>query len=296
MLQSREVWKAAAEKRLPPEERIVERNRAITAHYAGLYLANRDRFKWAGMAAFASNQVGIALAVAELLLSPTRLLEGQDRKDDAALPNLTDILGEATTALLSLPISLYDSAMRPLLLNDLETLRRGNNAIYEDIAWAHDAYSRGGLDELAASLESCERECIFEGFRMIDAGVSKLGAGKEQEGREAIREGNRLLLRQEQKNTLKPIFDAISQQGQLLVSFGSELHFGQAAPPGAVARASFADHFGYLALLTGWKSVTRFEDRWQWIEENVLPAWYRVDDAFPDWPGGESRFRELAGK
>src|SRR5580765_2317043 len=58
-------WRAAAEAELCPSGDPVERNAAITARYARWYLSTPTLFKWAGMAAFASHQVGIAIRLDE---------------------------------------------------------------------------------------------------------------------------------------------------------------------------------------------------------------------------------------
>jgi hypothetical protein len=119
---------------------------------------------------------------------------------------------------------------------------------------------------------------LLKGFRMIDEGSSLLEKGaNEEEARRKIREGNVLLLRHEQINTLQPVFDAISSQGRIVVSFGSELDFSGALHN---TKASFSTYSGYFETLAGMKSVTDAGCRWQWIEHDVLPAWERVDSTF----------------
>ena len=136
---------------------------------------------------------------------------------------------------------------------------------------------------------------MLSGFRLINEGADLQKSGKDiTKAGALIREGNIMLLRHEQVNTLGPVFDAISPQGHIVVSFGSELNFGEAAPPGCSSRASFADHFGYLETLSGSRDVTDAEHRWQWIEENVLPAWHAVDEGLGTWEGAAKRFRAMA--
>ncbi len=298
MHRSRDEWKDAAEAHLPSRENITERNRAITSHYARLYLDHPESFKWAGMAAFASSQVGIALGFIDVLGAPGRMIEQRETGNvQGFFEGAGDAAGGVARMLLSLPVSLYDAATRTILLNDLEEIRKGNNAIYNDIAWAHNAYLEGGLDELDENTTDIEKELLLSGFSLIDEGRKRLEKGDDDDsGKRLIREGNVMLLRHEQINTLGPVFEAISMQGRILVSFGSELNFGEAAPPGSASRASFADHAGYLETLIGIRSVTNPEHRWQWIEENVLPAWYAVDAGFSTWNGTERCFRRMAGK
>ncbi|MCG8342485.1 MAG: hypothetical protein MI684_06570 [Chlorobiales bacterium] len=296
MLRSKEEWKADAESRLPSCEEIIPRNRAITSYYARLYLDHHDIFKWAGMAAFASSQVGVALTFVEIMLTPGRMMEdGGYQKAGDLFEGVGNFVAGAARTLFSLPFSVYDFASRNILLNDLEEIRKGNNAIYNDIAWAHRAYLEGGLAEIEKNISESERAFLFAGFRMIDEGRALMRSGNDFEKAKAlIRDGNIKLLRHEQINTLGPIFGAISLPGRIVVSFGSELNFGEAAPAGCAPRSSFADHFGYLETLTGNRSVIDPEHRWQWIEESVLPAWYAVDEGFLTWKGTARRFKSMA--
>ena len=296
MIHSREEWKAVAESRLPPREDVVQRNRAITAHYARLYLDHHDIFKWAGMAAFASNQVGVALAFVEMMQTPGRMMENDGSEEQGDIfQGIGTLFAGAARTLFSLPFSVFDFAAKNILLNDLEEIRAGNNGIYNDIAWAHMAYLEGGLDEIEVNIAGNERELLLSGFRLIDEGAALRKSGENTAEAEAlIRDGNIRLLKHEQINTLGPVFDAISPQGHIVVSFGSELNFGEAASPGHCSRASFADHFGYLETLSGSRDVTNAEHRWQWIEENVLPAWHAVDEGFGSWEGAAKRFRSMA--
>ena len=268
MIHSKDEWKSIAESLLPPCDEVVERNRAITAHYAHLYLEHHELFKWAGMAAFASSQVGVALAFAELMQTPGKMMEMErHEKPGDMLQGIGDFLAGATRSVFSLPFMLYDVAAKNILLNDLEEIRKGNNAIYKDIAWAHMAYTEGGLAEIEGNISDNEKEYLLSGFRQIDEGAALMKTGKDhQQASSLIREGNIRLLRHEQVNTLGPVFKAISPQGHVVVSFGSELNFGEAASPGHRSRASFADHFGYLELLSGSRDVTDTLNRWQWIE------------------------------
>lgn len=296
MIHSREEWKAVAESRLPPREEVVQRNRAITAHYARLYLDHHDIFKWAGMAAFASSQVGVALAFVEMMQAPGRIMGSDGREEQGdILQGIGTFFADSARTLFSLPFSVFDFAAKNILLNDLEEIRAGNNSIYNDIAWAHMAYLEGGLDEIEGNIAGNERELLLSGFRLIDEGAALRKSGKNTAEAEAlVRDGNIRLLRHEQVNTLGPVFDTISPQGHIVVSFGSELNFGEAAPPGHCSRASFADHFGYIETLSGSRDVTNAEHRWQWIEENVLPAWYAVDEGFGNWEGTARCFRSMA--
>ncbi|NEX11832.1 MAG: hypothetical protein C1942_03910 [Prosthecochloris sp.] len=297
MIRSKEAWKQLLEEKLPARERIVDRNRAITAHYAQLYLQCPELFKWSGMAAFASSQVGVALAFVELLETPSAMMK--IRREDVPRQDMISLLGGMAgfifRSVFSLPVSVFDSALRTLLLDDLNEIRIGNNNIYQDIAWAHAAYMEGGLSEIAANADEQEKELMLQGFSLIDRGAALLKAGDDAVlARSMIRDGNICLLRHEQLKTLYPVFNAISIPGRVVVSFGSELDFQGAAPPGVAERASFAEYSGYLETLTGARRVTDQDDRWNWIENNVLPVWNAIDSTYATSPHLERKLREMA--
>ena len=105
-------WKALADGLLTDQPCAFHRNLEISSRYAWLYKFLPGSFKWAGMAAFASHHVRIALF-------PFRL--DTDR-----------------TGYVDIPHSLR--RQRALLLSDVNTIRETNNAIFDDIFWVHLAY------------------------------------------------------------------------------------------------------------------------------------------------------------
>jgi len=297
MIRPKEEWKKQLEEKLPPKSDLVQRNRAITAHYASWYLENQHLFKWAGMAAFASNQVGVALAFSELLYAPDGMVAQKPKEEEGFFANLTWLYSAAFDAIFSIPVALHDFATRQLLLNDLDEIKNGNDEIFADIAWAHAAYLEGGINEIEANVAEREREYMLAGFKMIDEGAVLLKQNKDVEkAHQLIREGNVKLLRHEQLNTLQPIFDRISPLGKVVVSLGSALDFDGALAKGEQCMASFSEHFGYAATVTGAKSVTNPDDRWQWIEENVLPIWKKVDEGYAENSGLKARLTAMAAK
>lgn len=283
MSRLKEEWIDRLESGLPPKERIVDRNTAITAQYAAWYLQNPKLFKWAGMAAFASRQVGIALVFSEMMHAPDPVILQEERPNEGFSFDPGKLFRSALNSLFSVPSFMHSVAAQQLFLTDLDEIRRGNNTIFADIAWAHAAYQESGLGEIEKNCGGEEDEYLLKGFRMIDEGARILEkAGNEEEARRVIWDGNVLLLRHEQLNTLQPIFDAISQQGRIVVSFGSELDFSGAVEN---VKASFSSFSGYFETLTGIKSVTDREQRWQWIENDVLPSWGRVDATYAEGSG-----------
>jgi len=247
-------WRSVVESGLPPEERWSERNRAITERYARWYLDHPRMFKWAGMAAFASRQVGLAVLAAELLDVPGR------RGDANPLAGM------------------HRMAASLFMREDLDVIRSGNNAIFRDIAWAHAAYLAGGLEEVAGHVAGEEGRELLEGFSLIDRGVLLYASGTaDEEAEKLIWEGNIMLLRHEQTAVLQPVFDRLSPGGRILASLGSELDFSGTVFSDSRCVASFTTHCGYLETLSGMKSVADPEVRWDWVASRVIPSWMEAD-------------------
>lgn len=280
---TQDEWHAKLEQWLPNQSVYVARNRAITSFYARWYLQEPWLFKWAGMAAFASDQVGVAIALAEMLLAPHGVAI-----DDAAQARAKNVLdfglavyGQAINLAMYIPITLHDAATRQLLLKDLELVKQGNDAIFNDIGWAHLAYATCGLREIEANVQENQKDYFLNGFRMIDEGAQRLSKDEDPRiGMDLISQGNILLLRHEQLNILPTYFDQMSDQGKIIASIGAWLDFeGSAALRG---QPWFSGHYGTMAIMTGRKSVTNPSDRWEWIEQDVLPKWSKVNATYSE--------------
>ncbi len=278
---TRSEWQQILEQKLPPKNHYTDRNRAITAYYAQCYLQQPDVFKWAGMAAFASNQVGVALQVAELLMAPHALVAVPDRENDDDLLAIGLRLYQLGLGLaFTVPVALHAATTRPLLLNDLDLLKQGNDQIFDDIAWAHLAYMQAGIGAIEANVSEIEHPYLLQGFRQIDAGVKKLADPEQREaGKALIRKGNITLLRQEQELTLASCMGSLSRIGKLIVSLGGAMDF-QEANRNTAGGSWFTRYFGILPVLSGQVSLARFEDRWKWLEDEALPLWDQIDTAY----------------
>ncbi len=270
----KDEWRAALENKLPPESDIVVRNIAITAQYASWYLEKPHLFKWAGMAAFASRQVGFALVLFDLMHAPSLKQLSNERHPSGFQALMESLLG-SPVYFVSL---MHTFAAERMFMADFDAVRKGNNSIYSDIAWAHAAYLHEGIAGVEGNCGESDEEYMLRGFRSIDEGAKLLAVDSGSAvARELIREGNILLLRHEQINTLQPVFDAVSPAGKVMVSFGSELDFSCGNPEFLSRKASFAGFAGYFETLTGMRSITSTSDRWEWIQQEVLPAWEQTD-------------------
>ncbi|MBN1528903.1 MAG: hypothetical protein JW895_07575 [Thermoleophilaceae bacterium] len=256
-------WKSLADGLLTDQSCAFHRNIEISSRYAWIYKLLPDCLKWAGMAAFASHHVRLALF-------PFRL--DTDR-----------------TGYVDIPHSLR--RQRALLLEDVNTIRETNNAIFDDIFWVHLAYgtAEDGIGRLRALLGAEPHyAAVLAGFEAIDRGhrvVEDATASSEarRKAEDLIWEGNVQLLEHEQRALVQPNLDRLSCAFARLFSIGSALTF---EVRGVRQEALYFTSFYLYSLTRGipqalreqaWPRITRFEDRWRWIETSIVPRFRRFD-------------------
>lgn len=260
-IEIRQHWQEEAAKGLPAPGLVLDRNQAITTRYANLYLKYQPLFKWAGLAVFGSHKVGEALLPYEL-----DFVNGgghwKDPKDGLPLP--------------------------PELANELELLRNTNNNVYEDIAWAHLAYSspQGGLSLVEAGLEDLpSHQRMRDGFRKIEEGQRLLEGGPKlrQEATYLIWQGNDLLLAHEQIAIVQPAlarmgpaFDFVLSQATTLAF---EPHRFDIFTRYRAYFALFMYTHGLPILLRTWSPprIQRLDQRWFWITKSPVRLWQALD-------------------
>ncbi len=198
-------WKAVAGSLLTEVSCAFHRNLEISTQYAWIYKRAPACMKWAGMAAIASHHVRRALF-------PLRL--DSDR-----------------TGYVDIPRSL--GRHKSLLIRDVNTIRETNNAIFDDIFWAHLAYlsADDGLDRLRDLLrDEVHYAPVLSGFESIDRGRRVLEdatstADSRLMAEQLIWNGNVQLLEHEQRALVQPQFDHLSCAFARLVSMGSTTTF-----------------------------------------------------------------------
>ena len=256
-------WKALADGYLTTRCCAFHRNMEISSRYAWIYELLPGCFKWAAMAAIASHHVRFALYPLRLDTDPTA---------HAVIPN-----------------SLV--RRRATLIDDLNTIRSTNTAIFDDIFWVHLAYlsTDDGIDRLRTLLRS-ERhyapvlagfETIHQGRRLLQDRTASEGARNMAE--DLIWEGNVQLLEHEQRALVQPNFDHLSGTFARLISIGSATTF---EVHGVRQDAAYFTSF-YLSSLRrvvrhgrwgkSWPRITRFEDRWRWLSTSIVPRFRRFD-------------------
>ena len=255
-------WKALADRLLTDQSCAFHHNVEISARYAWIYRHLPTCFKWAGMAAIASHHVRRALF-------PLRL--HTDR-----------------TGYVDIPRSL---SHRRLLLEDVNTIRATNNAIFDDIFWVHLAYltADDGIGRLRDLLGTEHHyAAILAGFEAIDRARQVLedrtaSAEARRAAEELIWDGNIVLLEHEQRALVQPNFDRLSCAFARLVSLGAATTF---EVRGVRKEVAYFTSFYLYSLTRGlpdalrarsWPRITRFDDRWGWIVTSVVPRFRRFD-------------------
>ncbi len=220
-------------------------------------------FKWAGMAAIASHHVRLALF-------PLRL--DTDRSGYVNIPHSM-------------------SRRKWLLMDDVNTIRATNNAIFNDIFWVHLAYlsAEDGIASLRSLLRTDDDLApLLSGFEAIDEGrrvVEDQAASPEARRRadDLIWKGNVQLLEHEQRALVQPNFDRLSCAFARLVSIGSATRF---EVHGVRKEVGYFTSFYLYSLTLGaphvvrsraWPRITLLDDRWRWLVTSVVPRFRRYD-------------------
>ncbi|WP_434678227.1 hypothetical protein J3P77_19440 [Pseudomonas sp. R1-18] len=211
----------------------IERNRAINAAYARLWLEDQ-RFEWAGLAAFASKQVGCGLlhaaqsieaieaeSAAWEKLRESRSENGLFTSDK--MQEQEQLLNEARQADARNPLPLLDKSFNPeqpsltqeRFMYVYEMMALGNTTLFLDIYPLHAFFAKRGFKELETCLR--KRRGIYGHPRfpvlwLVDQQTLKFGSGTDNVlagfkaiDEEDIRASVESLAVHEQINILQPV-------------------------------------------------------------------------------------------
>jgi hypothetical protein len=225
----------------PPTHEPLARNQAITAFYAGVYLDAPGLFPWAGMAAFASSQVGELLARA---FPPREGGRGLARRAERALT-------------------------RRLAGDLVELVRETNDAVFHDVAWALTAFTArdGGLEVALEGLAGLTTHGL-----LARALVQLDEAQREPAGprREALVWGAaRDMLEHEQRVSVDPRFVRFSPGARALLTLVARGSFPVEAGSTTRGRSFLAYHLARGRLAP---DLASFDERWMWMQAEVLPC------------------------
>ncbi len=130
----------------------IQRNALINAAYAKMYKSDPDTFKWAGMAAMASNKAGTGMMETQMLSAGAVDPDGKALEGAVGAPD-----GDKVRALLA----------------------AGNAGIFNDMYWQHLAFQNGGMDEMQKAFkEGSITQEQLDGWQKIAAGKEALDKAK----------------------------------------------------------------------------------------------------------------------
>lgn len=250
-------WKRLSDGLLSDQCCAFHRNAGISTRYAWMHAIQPACFKWAAMAAIASHHVRLALY-------PLRF--SADRNGYVDIQRDTVRRGR-------------------LLLDDANTIRETNNAIYDDIFWAHLAYATGedGIGRLRRLLHADRHYApLLSGFESLDRARRALDNSTASEAAkraatDLVWAGNLQLLEHEQRAVVQPHFDRLSCASARLISIGSATTF---EVRGIRQDMRFFTSFYMYSLTRGLPAalrrqtlprITSFDDRWRWLALRVVP-------------------------
>ena len=249
--------KASAEALLPPPEKEIERNKAVTGQYARMYERSPELLKWAGMAAFASYHIGMSLI-------PFKWV-------DIGIVDLTKALEQK------------EKGFR----NDLQLIRLLNNHIFNDIGWVHLAYLDSGIELLRSLFTNHPHYgAILKAFEKIEEGKCLLETDSAA-AEELIWQANTEILWHEQSAVVQPVFNklgpAFSRAMSICASFDYKVSHIKTDWRTHSSFVLFMLYHGFDKVRkTGFLPVlTNLDHRWYWIENRLLGIWRETDKTDP---------------
>lgn len=267
---------------------------AVYRYYGQLYL-DHPELQWAGMA----NLVGPMFYAGWQDLYAVRHIadEGQRIKylsELLDLPKLPDWVYDVIDVTADLPFLLSPvSLAEDLVSEDGEWFEvkflQMQKEIFEDLAWQHEAYLGGGIEELRRVREQEPDALDDETLRAWE----DIDSGDPQR----IARGNKALLRREQRRIVQDHYDEMRRHhGPVGEAFTRLLTLisDNPIPGGRPYRDVVTRTIGFeidtpRVPLVGWDppdpgvhvtlprgNIADFDDRWEWIERDMLPSYRRL--------------------
>jgi hypothetical protein len=251
---------------MPPPIEVGEHCRAIVAKYARFYRDHPDIYPWAGAAAFAVHQVGVALLPYEFAV-----FEGE-------VANVAED---------------YDHPHgREILFNDLNHMRRAANAFFDEIGWALEAYASpdGGLPAIEAGTAGDPGLApLLRAFRQIDQGHQRRqDPATRDEGDALIWDASLQIEYFAQAGALQSFFTTMGPKFDLFMTAFTVMNFQPYSFGFKFWKVTFFDVFMWTAGLPAvlstlaFPNLGRLDHRWLWVRRAVFPTWKNVIARDPD--------------
>jgi hypothetical protein len=262
----RAAWTARVASGMPPEIEVGEHCRAIVARYAQFFRERPDIYPWAGAAAFAVHQVGLALMPYEF-----GVFEGE-------VASVVDDYGHPHG--------------KQVLFDDLNHMRKAANTFFREIAWALEAYIApdGGLTAIeAGTADDPVYLPLRSAFRKIDEGRRlRSVASTSAAGDALIWEASLDIEYFAQAGALQKFFDTMGPKFDLFMTAFTMMNFQPYSFSFKFWKVTFFDLFMWtaglpFALITFARpNLQRLDHRWLWVRKRVFPIWKTVIARDPD--------------
>jgi hypothetical protein len=218
----------------------------VYRYYESLYRAD-NRLRWAAMAKLAGGEV--YRGYRDQILPNMRFgkfLKSGSRDKYTVL----DLAGDA-----------YYHYAATLDIRLLEMQK----AIFMDLAWQHQAYRDGGIKAIAAARARGE----------LDDGLLKAWQDIDSGDPTRVNAGNKELLRREQFEVLQG-----GAGGKGFYALIQDIPDNDLIPEAMSeeARSPIPGGKPFAAVVKG-GDITKFADRWAWLERDMIPAFERLDAA-----------------
>jgi hypothetical protein len=259
-------WLARVMQGMPPPVEVGNHCRAIVARYARFYQKHPEIYPWAGAAAFAVHQVGVALLAYEF-----EVFEGEVTRvaEDYAHPH-----------------------GREALFNDLNHMRKAANAFFAEVAWALEAYAApdGGMAAIDAGTAGDPMyDRLRTAFQKIDEGRRlRERAETRAQGDELIWEASLDIEYFAQEGVLQKFFGTMGPDFDLFMTTFTMMNFQPYSFGFKFWKVTFFDLYMWIGGLPmvirtlARPNLARLDHRWHWVTRRVFPIWKRVLARDPD--------------
>lgn len=240
---------------LPPEERVIRRNRTITTYYAQLYRSEPKLYKWAGMAAFASFHIGEKLKLHDWRKTKIKSFSDTCQKQNKSLED------------------------------DFQIIRIINNKIFTEIGSMHLAFSELDYDLFKSQLIATKKSTIIiEAFNKLHEARKKIDCNDcTSDVTKQIWQANIEILWHEQFMVVQPLFNKLSNTFSSVMTFIASFDYNINHKKTNWKLASRFVSFMFIRGLSiirknyFFPNVINFEHRWYWISEDLLKKWQRIE-------------------
>jgi hypothetical protein len=146
-------------------------------------------------------------------------------------------------------------------------LIHGGHNIFNDLAWQFRAYERSGFYALKHVSDNKLDDGAMQDLELEPWKLITLGEAADDTA--LINEGTRRLAEREQKYILQPAFNRVIDS---IIGGGLDWFYSWHSE-----NPIDPDGVGFSKKYPKGK-ITNFDDRWRWVENDILPQWQAMDE------------------